>query len=198
MKLTALAGLAPAPKSSRSAPRTELAVDNETLTLLEQFGLVAPQFNTLKKQKETLAAQAAIGIKRAFFSVFAGVTPPDGTIVATAGGREIKLIVKNAYSSAVTDDSQLRAALGDELVNRWFRTRTTLKLDFDKVPEDKAEAFAEAVIKAARDLDVLPAVQPKECIQPKPGFHEARTTLLNAEQNLAVDAVLPITAFPML
>jgi hypothetical protein len=119
------------------------------------------------------------------------MTPPE---VCAA----IKLTTKNAYSTQLSDDAPLIAAIGQELVSRWFRQATVLKLDLDKCPEEKQEDFATQVLALADKLGVTDCVSAKQCIQPKAGFHEARTSILSADMNMKLDAVLPITAFPQL
>lgn len=184
--------------SSRPTHPTVVVEDAETRQLLEQFAQINPQYKTLKNQSETLSKQLAGKIKAIFFDRFKGVTPESSTLLVIAGGRSIKLTTKNAYSKSLTDDAGLIKAIGAELTSKWFRQATVLKLELDKMPEDRQEDFANQVIALAEKLGVTDALTASQCIQPKAGFHEARTTLLTPEQNLAVDAVLPITAYPQL
>jgi hypothetical protein len=197
MKKINLAGIAPAPSSARSAHPT-VTLEGEAKTLLDQFAVIEPQFKTLKNQRETVTKQLAPHIRRLWFERFNGVEPESSTLLAIAGGKTIKLTTKNAYTKTVTDEALLVAAIGQELTSKFFRQATVLKLELDKMPEDKQESFATAVIELAQKMGVTDGVSASQCIQPVPGFHEARTTILNVEQNKKLDSVLSITAYPQL
>jgi hypothetical protein len=198
MKKIDLGGVKTSAVSTRSSLPVVEITDDGTRQLLEQFALVNPQFKTFKNQSETLSKQLAPRIKALYFSRFAGVEAESSTLLAVAGGRSIKLTTKNSYSKTVLDEAGLIAAIGQPLTGKYFRQATVLKLDLDKCPEDKQEAFATRVLALAQELGVTDAVSATQCIQPVAGFHVARTTLLTAEQNIALDAVLPITAYPQL
>lgn len=193
-----LRGIQSAPSSARSAHPTIQIADQETQRLLEQFATINPQFKNLKNQSETLSKQLSPRIKALFFERFTGIEAESSTMLVTAGNRTIKLITKNSYSKLLLDDAALIAALGAELTAKYFKQATIIKLDLDKAPADKQEAFANGVIELAQKLGVTDAVSASQCIQPIVGFHEMRTTLLTAEQNIALDRVLPITAYPQL
>jgi len=198
MKKLDLGGVKTAATSTRSNHPTVEVTDEATIALLEQFAVVNPQYKTLKNQSETLTKQLAVRIKAIFFNRFKGVTPESSTLLVVAGGRSIKLTTKNAYSKGLSDEAPLVAAIGQELTSKYFRQATVLKLELDKVETDKQETFANGVLKLAEELGVTDAVSATQCIQPVAGFHEARTTVLTVEQNIAIDAVLPITAYPQL
>jgi hypothetical protein len=197
MKKLILSGVAATPSSARSKhPIVE--PDPSTLVLLEQFAQINPQFKIFKNQSETLSKQIGASAKRMFFERFNGVTPESSTMLVTAGGTTIKLIVKNSYSKQCDDESGIVQAIGQDKTSRYFRQATVLKLELDKVPEDKQEAFANRVLALASEMGVSDAVSASQCIQPVAGFHEARTTILTAAENLALDGVLAITAYPQI
>lgn len=198
MKKLDVSALAPSTSSARPTHPTVTCDDPEMAALLEQFVIIAPQFKLLENQSKTLKGQLGPKIRSLFFNRFAGVTPESSTMLCTVGGKTIKLICKNAYTKTVNDEGALVAALGSDLVSKHFRQATVLKLELDKMPAELQEDFAAAVISLARTMGVTDGVSASQCIQPNPGFHEARTTLLTAEQNKALDAVLPITAYAML
>lgn len=206
MKKINLGGIQSVPSSARASHPT-VEADSELQALLDQFAEINPQFKMLENQSKTLSKQIGPRIKALFFGRFNGITPESSTMLVTAGNKTIKLICKNAYSKLLTDDRALITALSlagltleqaSELVSRHFRQATVLKLDLDKCPEDKQEDFANGVIALAQKLGASDAVSASQCIQPKAGFHESRTSLLTPEQNVAIDALLPITAYPQI
>jgi hypothetical protein len=52
------------------------------------------------------------------------------------------------------------------------------------------QPLVDAIIAAAQQLEIPDGIEYTECVQPKAGFHEARTTLLTPEENIALDAHL--------
>jgi hypothetical protein len=197
MKKLNLDGIAAAP-STAASKHPIVTPDGETAALLEQFGIINPQFKRLKNQSETLSKQLAQPIRELFYRTFAGVAPTSSTMLAVAGGQTIKLTTKNAYSKQCASEALIIAAIGAELCAKHFRQATVLKLDLDKMPEDKQEGFATAVVKLAQEHGVIGAVSASQCIQPAPGFHEARTIILSPEQNVALDAAIACTAYPQI
>lgn len=197
MKKIVLNGISATASAKPSHPTVDVT-DAETNALLTQWTENNPLYTRSKRVHETLGAQLAPRIKALFFGRFNGLTPESSTILANVDGRIVKLITKATYSKTVTDDTALIAEFGQEFVSQHFKESTTLKLSLDLVPEEKMEAFANGVLELARTLGVTEAVSAKQCIQPKAGFHEARTTLLNAEQNIKLDGLISITAYPQL
>jgi hypothetical protein len=190
-------GVATTPKSTK-ANHASASLDATAAALLTQWVGINPQYKTLKNQVETLAKQLAPMIRATYFSRFAGVTPESSTMLVDCDGVAVKLIVKNAYSKLLLSEAGIVGAIGQELCNANFRQATVLKVDFDKVPDASQEEFAQAVLKLAAQMGATDAVSVSQCIQPKAGFHESRTTLLTPEQNEALDRVLPVTAYPLL
>lgn len=186
-----------APKTNGKA-RTVLPVDDITTKLLEQFAEVNPRFRQLKGQNETLSKQCAGGIKAAFWNEFSGRGVPDETLVVIAGGREIKMIVKNSYSTQCAKEEAIVGAIGQKNTDKYFQFVTKLGVNLSELPEEVQAKFAPKLIELAQKMGAMAAIKKTECIQPKPGFHEARTTVLTKEQNIALDGVLPITAYPLL
>ncbi len=198
MKKLDLGGVKTASSSSRAAHPVVEVTDSETRTLLEQFTLINPQFKTLKNQSETLSKQLAAPIRRLFWSKWAGVEPESSTLLCVVGGKSVKLTVKNSYTKTVTDEAGLLAAIGEELTAKHFKQATVLKIDFDKIPDDRKEEFASKILADAEAMGCSDAVSASQCIQPVAGFHESRSSILTVEQNEAIDRIIPITAYPPL
>lgn len=196
MKKLDLGGIKTATEPKAVHPTVDID-DNEMQTLLDQWARISPQAKSFANQAKTLSLQLAPRIKALFFSTFSGIESAS-TMLVRAGTGTIKLITKNQYSQGLDNSEELEAAIGKELTDRYFRHATVLKLDLNECPEDKQEEFATAVIELANALGVSGCITAKQCIQPKPGFHEARTSLLTPEQNAALDKLMPVVAFPML
>ena len=70
--------------------------------------------------------------------------------------------------------------------------------NMEKIAEEKQQPLVDAIIAAAQQLEIPDGIEYTECVQPRAGFHQARTTLLTPEENIALDAHIPITAYPQL
>lgn len=198
MKKLTLNGITSATASAKPSHPTVDVTDSETNALLVQWAENNPSYNRHKRIHESLGKQLGPKIRALFFERFSGLAAESSTMLVNISGRMVKLITKAAYSKSVLDDAGLIEALGEEFVAKYFKQATVLKLDLDLVPEDKQEAFANGVVKLAADLGVTEAVSAKQCIQPKAGFHDARTSLLSPEKNMKLDAIMPITAYAQL
>jgi hypothetical protein len=116
----------------------------------------------------------------------------------TIDGRTVVLVFAEKYTTLCADDSAIVAAIGAQLTGAHFRQATELKIELDKIAEEKQEPFIAAVIAAAEKFGITSGISAKQYIKPRAGFHAARTTLLSPEHNIALDAVLPFSAYPKL
>lgn len=186
-----------ATKADRNTSHPTIEPDNETLLLLEQWVPINASFKSVKNQSETLSRQISQRIKHLFFSKFAGLATVS-TVLATTTKGTVKLIFKNSYSKKLTDWALLVAAIGKDKAEKYFRYSTVLEFTIDALTESEQEPCANAIIELAKERGWLAAISAKQFVAPKAGFHEARTTVLTAEENEKLDQVLPITAFPQL
>ncbi len=185
-----------AEKKSSSHPA--LTLSEESRALLEQFVEIAPQFKELEKKVKSLKTQIAPSIKADYFAQLEGSSLDGSSMSAQIGAQPVKLVFKDSYSTLCNDDAPLVAAIGAELVARHFRQVTKLTLDLDKIAEEKQEKFIGAILAAAEKLGISDGISAKQCIQPRAGFHAARTSVLTPEQNVAVDAIIPLSAYPQI
>lgn len=207
MKKIDLGEVAQQPKET-GAPKKMVTPDAETGALLSQWVSVAPQYKTLKNQTETLSKQIAVGAKRLFFTTWQGTIPLGSTMLVEVDEptdkpgvtikRTVKLVTKETYSKKLTDWALLEAAIGKEIAEKNFRWSTMLEFDLDTLPEKDQDTCAQALIALAKEKGWLGAIKSTQYVAPRAGFHQARTTLLTPEQNVKLDQVLPITAFPQL
>jgi hypothetical protein len=196
-----IGGLAQAaPSKSKGKAHPVLPVSAESLALLEQFLEIEPKFKELEKQSKSLKAQIAPSIKADYFRHFAGSVAPDQTQIALVGKKKepVRLQFGTRYTSTLQDIRPLIMAVGERLAGELFGDSTLLTFDMDKMPEDKQQPFIDGVIALATKLGISQGITAKQYVKPLPGFHESRLRVLTPEQNVAVDAVLPFTAFPKL
>lgn len=199
MKKLNTGGAASSTAPTKSNGHAKVEVGERLGALISQFIIVNPQYKQFKAQHETLSRDIGCETRDLYFTRFAGITPQSATMIALVDGREVKLIVKDQYSQSLCHDEQLIRAIGQEKVDAHFHWRTKYTLDFDLVPEDKQEAFAAAIEEARVSLGLADkAVVAKQFIEPNAGFHEARTTLLTADENRKLDAILPVRSNPVL
>lgn len=197
MKKLNLGGINTTTSTSSKPEHPVITVSGDMAELLKQFTEVAPRFKVRENQKKTINEQLAPMIRGKFFETFEGRAATSSTLITQVNGMTVKLITKKAYSQKLTSEQILLGAVGPEIASS-FHEATIIKLDLDKCPEDKQESFINGVVALAQTLGVTECVSAKQCIQPIPGFHEDRCRLLTPDQNLALDQVLPITAYPQL
>jgi hypothetical protein len=92
----------------------------------------------------------------------------------------------------VFDSAAVIAAIGEANFDEFIDEKTVLKIDFQKVPEAVQQEFLSAIIAEAQRLNCTGAVEAKQAFAPKPHFHALRRTRLTVEENIALDAVMPL------
>jgi hypothetical protein len=175
-----------------------MIVSDETRALLSQFVKLAPDFKEFGDRIKSLKKQIAPPLKADYFTHFAGSGLPTSSPKISIDGKTVLLVFAEKYTTLCTDDSGLVATIGAELTGGHFRQATELKIELDKIAEEKQEPFVTAVIAAAEKFGISDGISAKQYIKPRAGFHAARTTLLSPEQNIALDGVLPFSAYPKL
>jgi hypothetical protein len=195
-----IGALVQAPPSKSRKTHPILPVSAESLALLEQFLEIEPQYKDLEKQSKSLKQQIAPSIKADYFARYAGSVAEDQTHIALVGKKKepVRLVFGSRYTSTLTDIRPVIMAVGEKLAGELFGQSTLLTFDLDKMPEEKQQPFINGVIALAQKLGITQGITAKQYVKPLPGFHEARLRVLTPEQNVAVDAVLPFTAYPKL
>ncbi len=169
----------------------------ELLDTLKLFAEKSPEFKALKGTVESLSKSAGALGKPFWFRHWHGRGDAGSTMLVNIGtGKDIRLVFKNAYTSKLSDDAPLVALLGPERTGAHFRQSTTLAIKMDEIPEALQEPFINAVLEKAAELGITSGIEAKQCIKPGPGVHESRHTLFTPEENMALDEILPITAYP--
>jgi hypothetical protein len=182
--------------ASKKASHPTLTLTGEGLELLGQYAKHAPKFKELEKlvgNKGSIKAQLRPHIVEAYFRYYAGRAIEDARCLTDHG---VKLTFKDAYSKLCTNLATLVSAVPK--AEPHVHTVNTLKIEFDKIPAEKQQPLVDAIIATVNELQITEGITAGECVQPKPGFHAQRCTILTPEENLAFDQILPITAYPQL
>lgn len=186
-------------KAEAASDKPIIVLEGEALELAIQFVKYAPEYKRLGNfvgSKGTVKKQIAPHIRAAFFQHFAGRALDGATLLTTASGKQIKLTLKNQYAATCLALAPLIAAVPK--AGPHFRVISQLKIEFDKIAAEKQQALATAVMTAARELGIEEGISVSKFVQPITGFHEQRTTLLSVAENIALDEIIPLTAFPQL
>ncbi len=213
MKKISLSLPTKAATTSRSKHPILSALPTDMVSLLKQFVKINPLYKDYEAQNTLLSAALSVHVKHQYFQHFAGIYPGDsGTLIArvvekvkdsktkkeTEVESLIKLITTEKYSKKLESEAPLVAVLGKAFVDEHFHQATVLKIDVDKIPEDKQEKFATKVQKLAQDMGITEGVTYQQFIVPNTGFHQQRTILLTPEKNDEMDKVLKMVAYPQL
>ncbi len=168
----------------------------EFLETLALFAQEKPKLKALEGTVKALSGQAGMLGKPFWFGHWHGRGDAGSTMLVNVGGKDVKLVFKNAYSSQLTDDAPLIELLGPGASH--FKQATELKIKLDDIPEELQQPFVNAILEKAAELGITSGIEAKQFIKPGPGIHEQRHTLFTPEQNLAIDQILPITAYPQI
>lgn len=189
-----------AEKKTKGTTHPALVLAGEGLELLGQYAEHAPKFKELEKlvgSKGSIKAQLRPHLVEAYFRYYAGRAIDDARCnTATAKDVPVKLTFKDQYSRMCTNLQQLLIAV--PAVAEHVHVVNKLTIEFDKIPAEKQQPLVDALIEAAQKLEITEGISAGDCVQPKPGFHAQRCILLSPEENIALDQILPITAYPQL
>ena len=187
-----LGGLKPAASKGEEKARI-INPSAELLATLTQFIDLKPKLTALEGTVKSLSGQAGTLAKPEWFRFFHGRGDAGSSMIVSVDGRDVSLIFQKRYSTKA--DANALAALG---VAEHFAVTTTLQIDMEKMPEEKQQPFIDAIVALAQEHGVTEAISVKQALQPKPGVHAQRHILFTPEQNIEIDNVIPLTAFPKL
>jgi hypothetical protein len=165
----------------------------ELIETLTQFIEHKPKLTALEGTVKALSARAGMLAKPEWFRFFHGRGDASSSMVVSVDGRDVSLVFQRRYSSKA--DANALAAMG---VGEHFALATKLEIDMEKMPEEKQQPFIDAVIALAQEQGVTESITAKQALAPKAGVHAQRHILFTPEQNLAIDNIIPLTAFPKL
>lgn len=118
---------------------------------------------------------------------------PSSMAALTADGREVLITLSNKYK-ALENEETVSRIIGPERAGRFFRQKTTFKVDCDLIPEDKLGDLYEELVTLFTRYACTDALGATQAIVPTKDFHTLRHTQLSVEENAAIDLVCPITA----
>jgi hypothetical protein len=173
-----------------------IELSDETRELLTQFAHLEPEFKAVKAQRDALSKQISAPMKADYWKAFSGGGLPVKSPAVQLNGSKVLLVVSEKYSTSCSDLAAISGAVGAAISQ--FRQATDLKIEVGEMREENQQAFVAGVLALAQDLGEADHISAKQYIRPRAGFHAARTTLLTLEENVALDSVLPVVAFPKL
>ncbi len=95
--------------------------------------------------------------------------------------------MKEQYAAFPNEDAFL-SILGDQ-VGKYFPQSFELKIDGDKLPEDRAGELVEKIQQLFAEYDCAEALQAKECVVPVENFKSLRLTEMDLAASLALESV---------
>jgi hypothetical protein len=186
-------------KKKKQTDHPTLSLEGEASQLLDQFVEHMPDFKRLEKlvgSKGSIRAQLVPHLRAAMFRHFNGRAIDDSRMLGTSGNIDVKYTFKDQYSKLCLDLTSLTAAVPK--ASEHFHVVDTLKIEFDKIDSAKQQPLVDAIITAAGKLGIEEGITASKCVQPKPGFHAQRCIIFDTEENIAIDEIIPITAYPSL
>lgn len=207
LNLGKLAGQKPKAEAKKDE-RPTLDAGPELLELADHYHQIKPEFDGLKGDVE----HTRVAIVAQAFPLFLSLAmrQPDLSSVNLLGTKpETKLLVsiQNRYASTVEFTAGQEAMMqaiqregeeADETLARFeanFDLGLSIGLKFSEVPEEKRQPLIDALLPIfeAQGLLGTDAVEVKQILKPKPGFHARRHTQFTFEENCAIQTILPAT-----
>ena len=156
------------------------------------------EFEALKGALETDKAELKMLATPHYFTVNHGRHEVPSSIAVTAKDDDGKIVgemlvtFQNRYS-LLPDESAVAPILGERM-GEFFRQSFELKIQGDKLPEDKTQDLMDELQALFAKYNATDAIEVKEGVKPTKEFHAARHLELSVEENLALDQACPIIA----
>jgi hypothetical protein len=192
-------GLKTGARTEAASDKPIITLEGEALELAMQFMKYAPDYKRLGNfvgSKGSVKKQIAPHIRTAYFQHYAGRTPDGATFLTIVDGKPLKLTIKEQYAKTCLALAPILAAVPKAAAH--FRIASVLKIEFEKIAVAKQQLLVNAIISAAKQHGIEEGITVTNCVQPVPGFHESRTTLYTLAENIAIDEIVPLTAYPQL
>lgn len=168
----------PDPDGSVSALVRDISAETEQLDALE---------GSLAAKKGELTALA----RAFFFEHLHGRHDIPSSIDCKNCDSNVLVTFQNRYKAA-PDDGPIVEAIGPDLAGQFFRQSFALKIDGDKIPDDKADQLIADLQTLFEEHGCSEALTATACFKPTKDFHTARHSALTVEQNMAIERVAPI------
>jgi len=148
------------------------------------------QFEALDSAIKTDKAELKQMVSPFYFTTNSGKVEVPSSIEVKSPKGELLVTFQDRYTKI---DSE--AALASvPFAKEYFRQAFTLEIDGDKIPAEAVEEIIAELQELFGRHEAMGALGVKESFKPVPEFHTKRHTALTAEQNLALDQVVPIVA----
>lgn len=193
-----LAGIATAPKAATGKTYPLIVPDLDPETLAEFRAQISTlltekeEFKALKGTIESRTGDVLTVVRPEIHRIASGSAENSHAVLVNGEGDDVALVNMIKKYKAVTDAAGIVAAIGQAKFDLYIDERTELKIDFQKVPEAVQQDFLNAIVEAAQRLECTGAIEAKQVFAPKPHFHALRRTQLSIEENIALDAVMPL------
>jgi len=196
-KVTFGAGIAKKTESAKTAypvmpeTRDSAALAARILKRTEEFEALKGALETDKAELKMLATPHYFtvnhGRHEAPSSIAVAAKDDDGKTIG-----EVLVTFQNRYS-LLPDESGVLPILG-ERTGEYFRQCFELKIQGDKLPEDRTQELMDELQALFAKYNATDAIEVKEGVKPVKEFHAARHLQFSVEQNLALDQACPIIA----
>lgn len=150
------------------------------------------QFEALESALKTDKAELSLMTAPFYFQTNHGRAEIPSSVSVHSPRGEVLVTFQNRYP-ALSHEAAVVGVLGDR-TGEFFEQTFDLKISSDKLPQDAAQDFINALFALCDQFHCPDALVVKEGVKPTKTFHEARHRELTVEQNLTLQQVCPIVA----
>lgn len=189
-----LAGIATKTPASRSTKTYPVLPDEsgEVAALVEGILEKSEQVEAIEGALEIEKSELIALAKPFYFTHHAGQMAVASSIEARAGEKVVRVGFSNSYRGSA-DDAPILRVVG-ERGSAFFKQSFELKIKGDLIPEAAVETLIGELQELFARHGAGAALSAKAVFKPNKDFHTVRHTLFDAEENLAIDKVVPISA----
>lgn len=179
LSLTKLGG-----NKTQKAPSDKYIVVKDLRTQVAEWRETKKKFDAVEgimKQQTEALREAAI---EPFFTQNEGKAIPQTGVMFEGEELHESALITFTKRYGTFDPSEVKAVVGEKIVEEHFYEKLSIKIDGDKIPADKQQAVIDKLAKLFSDLGCGDAIEAKVVISPREEFHTSRHTLLTAKQNI--------------
>ena len=191
INLAGIATKSPATKSAKAYPVLP-DEDGQVAALVEGILDKSEQLEALEGSLEIDKGELIALAKPFYFAHHAGQMAVSSSIEARAGEKVVRVGFSNSYRGSA-DDAPILRVVGEKGA-AFFKQSFELKIKGDLIPESAVEEIIGELQELFARHGAGAALSAKAVFKPTKDFHTARHTLFTAEQNLAIDKVVPVSA----
>jgi hypothetical protein len=190
LNLGALTATPAAKKAGKNYPVATL--DDDQRALVTQLLGEKATMKALEGSVDSLTAELLAITTPQYLAAVTGQGDALTSLVAPGtDGREAIIVHTSRYKTGAQMDAVV-SIVGADRAAEFFTDATTIKIDFEKIPEANRQAVVDGLLAVAAEYGCAEAIDAKVSVQPKAHFHGLRHSKFTVAENLALQGAIPM------